>query len=149
MCTEKNKVYANIVLAGDPKQLDAITKSDFAAKLGYKTSWLEHLCNLNLYKRDASTGKFNQTFITQLVKNYRSHPAILKIPNELFYGNALKPKAATGEYTACREVCIFRGSKVGLNRDTTTIFVLKRLLAQSLVFDSNRAHFSSFRRITT
>lgn len=43
-----------------------------------------------LYKRHEVTGRFDKTYITQLVQNYRSHPAILKVPNELFYENQLK-----------------------------------------------------------
>lgn len=91
------KVHANIVLIGDPKQLDAVTKSDRATELGFKTSWFEQLFNQPLYKRHAATGQFNQTFITQLVQNYRSHPEILRIPNELFYENSLKAVTSPGE----------------------------------------------------
>lgn len=98
MCAEKNNVSATIVLAGDPKQLDAVTKSKWAKKLGYETSWLEQLCTQNLYKRNSETGRFNEIYITQLVKNYRSHPAILEIPNELFYENKLEACASTGNF---------------------------------------------------
>lgn len=81
------------MLAGDPKQLDAVTKSGYAAKLGYKTSFMEQLFERQLYKRNPATGHFNKTYITQLVKNYRSHPAILHIPNILFYDNKLQASA--------------------------------------------------------
>lgn len=81
-------------MAGDPKQLDAVTISRNAEDLGYRTSLLEHLCKLPLYQRDEKTKKYNNNYITQLVKNYRSHPAILKIPNERFYENTLKTYAA-------------------------------------------------------
>lgn len=50
--------------------------------------------NLNIYSRDAKTRKFNNKYITQLVCNYRSHPAILEVPNRLFYENVLKAKAS-------------------------------------------------------
>lgn len=92
LCTTLNKVHANIVLTGDPKQLDAVTKSRWATTLGYGTSLLEQLFNLPLYKRDATTRKFNSEYITQLVKNYRSHPAILEVPNQLFYEGVLEAK---------------------------------------------------------
>lgn len=91
------KVHANTILIGDPKQLDAVTKSDNSTKLGFKTSWFEQLFNQPLYQRHATTGQFNQTFITQLVQNYRSHPEILRIPNELFYENALKAVTSPGD----------------------------------------------------
>lgn len=89
LCTT-GKIEAKIVLIGDPKQLDAVTISQSAAKLGYGTSFLEQLFEFVLYKRDAITGKFNSKYITQLVKNYRSHPVILQVPNQLFYEGALK-----------------------------------------------------------
>ncbi|XP_055301141.1 putative helicase mov-10-B.1 isoform X2 [Sitodiplosis mosellana] len=94
LCTSSKKIHAKIVLAGDPKQLDAVTKSEKAKALGYSTSWLEQLCCTNLYTRNATTGKFNEMYITQLVKNYRSHPHILSVPNELFYENKLEACAA-------------------------------------------------------
>lgn len=91
-----NKIHANIVLAGDPKQLDAVTKSEQAKELGLRTSFLEHLCERKLYKRNSKTKQFNPIYITQLVRNYRSHPKILKLPNELFYDNSLKAVASEG-----------------------------------------------------
>lgn len=54
-----------------------------------------------MYKRDAKTRKFNNKYITQLICNYRSHPAILEVPNRLFYENVLKPKAAQGKLKFC------------------------------------------------
>lgn len=94
LCTTFGQVHSKIVLAGDPKQLDAVTKSEWAAKLGYGTSLLEHLFNFPLYKRDAISGQYNSKYITQLVKNYRSHPAILYISNKLFYEGALTAETA-------------------------------------------------------
>lgn len=87
-------IHAKIVLVGDPKQLDAYAKSQTAAKLGYGTSFLEQLFNFPIYKRDAVSGKFNTNYITQLVKNYRSHPAILHVPNQLFYEGVLKAEVS-------------------------------------------------------
>lgn len=94
--TISGSVSANIILIGDPKQLDAVTKSDWSIKLGFKTSWFEQLFNMPLYSRHGQTGEYNKTYITQLVKNYRSHPAILKVPNELFYENQLKAMVSPG-----------------------------------------------------
>lgn len=84
------------MLIGDPKQLDAVTKSHWSTELGFKNSWFEQLFNSAMYKRNTMTGKFNQTYITQLVRNYRSHRAILKVPNELFYENMLVAVATPG-----------------------------------------------------
>lgn len=94
LCTSPNQINSSIVLAGDPKQLDAVTKSRTAVRIGYKTSWMEHLFNRQLYQRNAATDKFNPKYITQLVKNYRSHAAILHLPNILFYDNKLEVKAS-------------------------------------------------------
>lgn len=97
LCTsDYGNVHANIVLIGDPKQLDAVTKSDWSTELGFKISWFEQLFKMPLYKPHNQTGEFNKTYITQLVKNYRSHPFILKVPNELFYGNKLKAMVQPG-----------------------------------------------------
>lgn len=66
--------------------------------MGFKTSLFERLFNLPLYQRNTLTGRYNRKYITQLTKNYRSHPAILKIPNELFYENALQAMASPGRF---------------------------------------------------
>ncbi|XP_047446737.1 putative helicase mov-10-B.2 [Mugil cephalus] len=78
-----------VVLAGDPKQLGPILRSPFALKYGIGVSLLERLMNdFSLYRKD--NDQFNKSFVTKLLRNYRSHPAILKIPNELFYDGDLE-----------------------------------------------------------
>ncbi|NXH52071.1 SDE3 helicase, partial [Rhabdornis inornatus] len=78
-----------LVLAGDPKQLGPVLTSPLAIQHGLGTSLLERLMLHNpLYKK--SSGGYNPQFITKLLWNYRSHEAILRIPNELFYDNELK-----------------------------------------------------------
>ncbi|XP_018597570.1 putative helicase mov-10-B.1 isoform X2 [Scleropages formosus] len=80
-----------LVLAGDPKQLGPILRSPFAINYGLGLSLLERLMTTNpLYKKDANTGHLDNRFVTKLLRNYRSHPAILKIPNELFYDDELE-----------------------------------------------------------
>ncbi|TKS77630.1 putative helicase mov-10-B.2 [Collichthys lucidus] len=82
-------VSGQVVLAGDPKQLGPILRSPFALKYGMGRSLLERLMNdFPLYLK--KEGVFNTHFVTKLLKNYRSHPAILKIPNELFYDGELQ-----------------------------------------------------------
>ncbi|XP_040007922.1 putative helicase mov-10-B.2 [Xiphias gladius] len=77
-----------VVLAGDPKQLGPILQSPFALKYGMGVSLLERMMNdFSLYQKDE--GVFNNRFVTKLLRNYRSHPAILEIPNELFYEREL------------------------------------------------------------
>lgn len=90
---------ASVVVAGDPKQLDAVTRSKRAIDLGFKTSFLEHLCDRKLYRRDPNTDKYNENYIAQLLKNYRSHPLILNISNSFFYDSKLQAKAAIGMFS--------------------------------------------------
>lgn len=40
------------------------------------------------YQKD-DDGKYNKTYITKLIRNFRSHQSILRIPNKLFYDNEL------------------------------------------------------------
>lgn len=81
-----------MVLAGDPKQLGPILRSPFAIDHGLSMSLLERLMTQNpLYGK--SNGSYNPQFVTKLVLNYRSHPDILSVPNELFYDNELQAKA--------------------------------------------------------
>lgn len=93
LSTASGGITASIVLAGDPKQLPAVTKSTIAAKMGFSTSFMERLFTKPLYQRHPLTGRFNPKYITQLVKNYRSHPDILHIPNVLFYHDTLEAAA--------------------------------------------------------
>ncbi|XP_075709974.1 helicase MOV-10 [Rhinoderma darwinii] len=81
-----------LVLAGDPQQLGPILRSPFAIDHGLGLSLLERLMTQNpLYGK--SDGSYNPQFVTKLLQNYRSHPDILSVPNELFYDNELQAKA--------------------------------------------------------
>lgn len=94
-----------------------MTKSEKAKELGFRTSFLEHLCERQLYKRDDKTNRFNETYITQLVRNYRSHPVILKLSNELFYDNSLIPMASEG---MIRLLCLFSNIRIHVIQIMTT-----------------------------
>ncbi|XP_033943961.1 putative helicase mov-10-B.1 isoform X1 [Pseudochaenichthys georgianus] len=98
-----------LVLAGDPKQLGPILSSVVAEKHGLGVSMLERLMNnIVLYKSHETHG-FNNRFVSKLLRNYRSHPAILKIPNELFYAGQLQPYADKATYSAyCDWECLPR-----------------------------------------
>ncbi|XP_061759269.1 putative helicase mov-10-B.1 isoform X2 [Nerophis ophidion] len=81
-----------VVLAGDHKQLGPIVSSPLGLKFGMGTSLLERMMNhVSLYEKN--NGVFDKNFVTKLLCNYRSHPAILKIPNELFYDGELLVRA--------------------------------------------------------
>ncbi|AWP02474.1 putative helicase mov-10-B.1 [Scophthalmus maximus] len=87
-----------LVLAGDPKQLGPIVRSRLALQNGLGLSLLERLMRHNdLYQTNADSGQYDTRFVTKLLRNYRSHAAILKIPNELFYENKLQVFADQGD----------------------------------------------------
>ncbi|KAJ3508690.1 hypothetical protein NLJ89_g5619 [Agrocybe chaxingu] len=75
----------NVVLSGDPKQLGPIIRSSVARELGLELSYLERLMNSDTY--DLRSG------VVKLTKNFRSHPSILRFPNERFYACDLEPFA--------------------------------------------------------
>lgn len=93
LCTEPGDVKTSIILSGDPHQLIPITKSKYAADLGYKTSLMVHLLTKPRYNENKHTGKYDSRYIVHLVENYRNHPDILEIPNKLFYRGMLEAKA--------------------------------------------------------
>lgn len=51
---------------------------------------LERLMRIDLYKKN-NDGKYDSRYVTKLLNNYRSHPAILEIPSKLFYDGELNP----------------------------------------------------------
>ncbi|KAJ7636873.1 P-loop containing nucleoside triphosphate hydrolase protein [Roridomyces roridus] len=76
----------NVVLSGDPKQLGPIIRSAIARELGFETSYIERLMAREIYDEKKGYG----TSVVKLTKNFRSHNAILKFPNERFYKNELQ-----------------------------------------------------------
>ncbi|KAL1020483.1 hypothetical protein UPYG_G00000620 [Umbra pygmaea] len=80
-----------VVLAGDPKQLGPILRSPLAITYGMDVSLLERLMkDVSLYQKDEVRKMFNSRFVTKLLRNYRSHPSIIQVPNELFYEEELQ-----------------------------------------------------------
>ncbi|XP_042656086.1 helicase MOV-10 [Tyto alba] len=95
MDQETNPNGGQLVLAGDPQQLGPVLRSPLAMEHGLGTSLLERLMLHNpLYKK--SSGGYDPQFVTKLLWNYRSHEAILRIPNELFYDSELKACESNG-----------------------------------------------------
>lgn len=67
--------------------------------MGHGVSMLERLITTNsLYMKNKNTKQFNQNYVTQLIRNYRSHASILHSSNELYYDNTLKVCAPTGKF---------------------------------------------------
>ncbi|XP_054251935.1 helicase MOV-10 [Indicator indicator] len=89
MDQKTNPNGGQLVLAGDPQQLGPVLRSPLAIEHGLGTSLLERLMLHNpLYKK--SSEGYDPQFVTKLLWNYRSHEAILRIPNELFYDSELR-----------------------------------------------------------
>nr|XP_008109420.1 PREDICTED: RNA helicase Mov10l1 isoform X3 [Anolis carolinensis] len=89
-----SEVTGQIVLSGDPMQLGPVIKSRLAIVYGLNISLLERLMCRPLYMRDekafGACGSYNPLLITKLIKNYRSHAALLTVPSRLFYHNELE-----------------------------------------------------------
>lgn len=52
--------------------------------------------SIDLYQK--SDGNYNSDVITKLTYNYRSHPQILKVPNNLFYDGELVVRLGLSYY---------------------------------------------------
>jgi len=94
-------IEQQVVLAGDPLQLGPVVRSGIASKCGLEQSYLERLGQRALYQtnilaRCLTPGigyddlGYDTRVITKLVRNYRSHNAILALPNKLFYEGHLQ-----------------------------------------------------------
>ncbi|KAF8804655.1 RNA helicase [Phlegmacium glaucopus] len=77
----------NVILSGDPKQLGPVIRSGIARELGLEKSFLERLMDRDAYNIQTGYGRS----VVKLVKNFRSHNAILHFPNERFYLGDLVP----------------------------------------------------------
>jgi len=88
-----------VILGGDPQQLGPIIRNPIAIKHGLGVSLLERLildadrCSRSPYHRPSASGPYPSRFAVKLLHNYRSHPAILAVPNRMFYDNELIPSA--------------------------------------------------------
>ncbi|XP_054843764.1 RNA helicase Mov10l1 [Eublepharis macularius] len=89
-----SEISGQIVLSGDPMQLGPVIKSKIAAVYGLNVSLMERLMSRPLYLRDedafGACGSYNPLLVTKLVKNYRSHAALLTLPSKLFYHKELE-----------------------------------------------------------
>ncbi|XP_066109145.1 RNA helicase Mov10l1 [Saccopteryx bilineata] len=87
-------INGQVILAGDPMQLGPVIKSRLAMAYGLNVSMLERLMSRPVYLRDedafGACGAYNPLLVTKLVKNYRSHAALLALPSKLFYHKELE-----------------------------------------------------------
>lgn len=97
--------------------------SHYASAYGLSLSLLERLTLHRLYQRSdsfADYGFYNPKLITKLVRNYRSHPALLTLPSQMFYENELLSCApvdmASFDWLPRRDIpLLFHGVR-GVNR---------------------------------
>ncbi|XP_075766067.1 helicase MOV-10 [Pelodiscus sinensis] len=89
MDPKTNPGGGQLVLAGDPKQLGPILRSPLAIEHGLDVSLLERLMLHNTLYQRAAQG-YDPQFVTKLLRNYRSHAALLAIPNRQFYEGELQ-----------------------------------------------------------
>ena len=84
-----------LVLAGDPMQLGPIVTSELCKNFQMDRSYMERLVQTSpAYSLQHNANAYPPHLITLLVNNYRFHPEILKLPNELFYRNQLIARGA-------------------------------------------------------
>ncbi|XP_063709671.1 putative helicase mov-10-B.1 [Culicoides brevitarsis] len=102
----------HVVLAGDPKQLGPVICHRSAEKLMYGRSMLDRLMELELYKPDEKSKRYNAACLTKLLQNFRSHKNILDIPNKLFYDNELLAMAKPAITDICLHQQILPNKKV-------------------------------------
>ncbi|KAJ8676510.1 hypothetical protein QAD02_012297 [Eretmocerus hayati] len=76
-----------IVISGDPQQLGPGVRSKYAEPI-LGQSILERLMKMEPYVK-CNNNEYDSRYITKLLQNYRSHPAIIRVSNELFYENEL------------------------------------------------------------
>ncbi|XP_059053363.1 putative helicase mov-10-B.1 [Achroia grisella] len=79
-----------LVLAGDPLQLGPVIISHDAKEIGLGLSLMERLkSKFSIYSSEIN----DPNYMVMLRSNFRSHPDILKIPNDLFYSGQLRTMA--------------------------------------------------------
>lgn len=85
--TSSGSMNAQVILAGDHKQLQGLVHSFFNERHGFGISLMERVMMLDKYVHP-----YNTKYVTQLTDNFRSHPAILKFSNFHFYHSVLHAK---------------------------------------------------------
>ncbi|KAH9041520.1 P-loop containing nucleoside triphosphate hydrolase protein, partial [Lactarius deliciosus] len=80
----------NVILAGDPRQLGPVIKSNPASKAGLGKSYLERLMDISeIYGLDSQVA----TTIVELQQARRSHGAIIAWPNRYLYEDSMHAHA--------------------------------------------------------
>ncbi|XP_058807139.1 putative helicase MOV-10 [Phymastichus coffea] len=123
------RLHSQVIIAGDPYQLGPGIQSKLAESI-LGRSMLERLMDCEPYKRNEH-GQYHPGYITKLLQNYRSHPEIIKVSNEIFYESELKAcgndniyKAIDWPYLVNKKFPIIfhnvEGTEVKANRSTSS-----------------------------
>lgn len=86
--TMLNSKNGQCVLSGDPKQLGPIALSIFSKSFNFSVSMIERLLSTDHNYAQAygpDSNDYDPKFVTKLKINYRSHPSVLKVYNDIFY----------------------------------------------------------------
>ncbi|KAH8370044.1 hypothetical protein KR093_001979, partial [Drosophila rubida] len=82
-----------LILAGDPQQLQAVVIDSKASQYGLKLSLMERLLQLEPYRKDKlrfpEFSGYNPCLLTKLLNNYRALPTIMDVYSKLFYDDEL------------------------------------------------------------
>lgn len=84
---DKSGTGGHIILSGDPMQLGPVIRNHLCLSYNLGVSLLERLIKLPSYQQN---DEHNAHMVTKLLRNFRSHADILKVPNEMFYNTELK-----------------------------------------------------------
>ncbi|XP_017473977.1 PREDICTED: putative helicase MOV-10 [Rhagoletis zephyria] len=108
--TSVNTKNCRVILSGDTKQLGPVVMSPVAAELGLKYSLMERLLNRDCYAIHVD-GSYDHTLQTRLRRNYRSHPAIVKLYNHLYYSDELLAKVSLENLIKWKDLSILDNEK--------------------------------------
>ncbi|XP_034110719.1 probable RNA helicase armi [Drosophila albomicans] len=82
-----------LILAGDPQQLQSVVIDPKAKQYGMQISLLERLLQLEPYRKDKQRfpdfSGYNPCLLTKLLNNYRALPTIMDVYSKLFYDDEL------------------------------------------------------------
>lgn len=70
-------------------------------------SMFQRLYSSYPYLKDSKAKVYNQRFISKLKNNYRSHPKLVAVPNQLFYNNEIRSSANPGKIKSLRLTKIY------------------------------------------
>lgn len=113
-----NHQHAQVIMAGDPKQLGPVVTSKVSKEFQYERSFLERLSRHPFYLKTygPNHNDYDCRFLTQLRKNYRSLPSIMKMYNDLYYDGELE--AIVKDESSNESLVLSCLDKILWNRDT-------------------------------